>query len=321
MDLTAIVGTEAFHALPDAEKMKAMGQLFPGFTDLPPEEQAKGLAELGKYNPANQKKPVATIPAMTGEFTAPADPMSESLGMFQPENILSNIPSPSGIPGQIGRGMVKQLPIAGMVGGAAAGTALGGPLGPMTGPVGGILGGGIGAQAKGALEGYLGLEPTPPFLEAQRGVGKEMMAAGLAEAGGPILGKIAGKFTSPYAAGLEKKMAADPVVRQAQQMVGQGVPISPDVIYPSKVGRIADWVISNVWPANTIMASQRKQIFNMTVKIRDEFAAQYGAGATPKKMVDKFYDDFVAMAGGAGGDHTIAQGNGSHTEIIGEALC
>jgi hypothetical protein len=283
-----------FLGLPQSEQSKVLFSIDPHFAALPEMEQAKVLSGLV---PKTTAIPQTATTAPTYE-----DPMAaqaQSVAQFDPSILPSSEQfkqfgqDVQGLPGQFAKGVVEQLPIAGMV----VGGALGAPAGPI-GAVGGAgMGGAIGAGARGSIQSAMGWRTPPTLLGAMAEMGKEGMLGAGAEMAGPLLQPIANKIAGPFANYTKKVMAENALAKQGQQMVEQGIPISPDLISPSRTSKAVNWALDNLWPANSIMAGKRRMVYDAALQMKDSFAQDYGVGKTTKELTNKAWDDWAAMAG------------------------
>ena len=216
---------------------------------------------------------------------APTDPMAESLGMFQPGNLAPSMET-----------IKEQAPVAGAMVTAPFRTS------PILAPIAGM-----GASAAALMAGQ-GTEPmmqgqTPDVMAGSLGqfnapLGSFAVGAGSQALVGPV-NKILGKtITAPFAKLTEKTMAKNALAQTGQELVEQGIPISPDLISPSKTSRALNWTLENLWPANSIMASKRKEIYNAASQLKDQFAKKYGVGTTSKEITDTMWDNIFSSVGG-----------------------
>ena len=254
------------------------------------------------------------------------DITSASLGQFNPnmqmptqDQISQDLQKVPGEVSQFGRGLVENLPTAGMIAGGAIAGGAGGPLGPFTAPVGAGLGGAIGAGARGALKGYLGLGETPPVLPALGEMGKEGAMATTAEVGGPYMAKGIQKITSPFATMFENRIATDAVAREAQSLVeNQGARISPDVINPSKTANFFTWLTDKIFPANTVMARQRGNLPEIATALKDEFVASRGLYDVSKGKTGSVWDEWVNLAGGPEAPYAMPKTEQVLNQVMGQ---
>lgn len=221
-----------------------------------------------------------------------------------------------GIAGEITRGLIDQLPIAGMMAGGTAGAVLGGPLGMFSAPVGAGIGGGIGEAARGLINQTTGITPPQSDVENWKKIaGSAAMGAG-AEMGGPLIAKGIQKVTSPFAAGLEARMAAEPSIKAAQGLVEQGAPISPEVIAGTKTARFFDGMAEKLWPASAIMANRRQGLQKFAEGLKEEFVASRGLYDTSKGSVDAAWGKWAELAGGPEAQYSMPE----TTRILQDAL-
>jgi len=100
---------------------------------------------------------------------------------------------PMGLLEQFGRGMTKQLPLAGLLFGGGGGAILGGPPGAL---IGGTTMTGAGQAAKRLIETAMGWEEPKPLSEEYYDIGLEMKRGAEAEMAGGIAGPLLGKMVS-----------------------------------------------------------------------------------------------------------------------------
>jgi hypothetical protein len=232
--------------LPVSEQHKALSELLPGFKDLPEGEQIKGMAEImGKV-----QAPIQPIPQAPAE-----DPMAAQVGMIGQ----SDLPSIDKGQAQVAGAMITapfkstpiMAPISGM--GAAAGAILSG--GNETPPMGNI-------QQPDVMGASLSHFNAP--LDAF-GMG----VAG--EAGGQAVMGAAKKLLGPFAGTFAAKVAGSPETKAAQEMVEQGVPLSPGGYQPTKTSRAFQWIADNFMPGSLIVNKRRQEVSDAILKMRQEF--------------------------------------------------
>ncbi len=266
------------------------------------------------------KEPQSTggqlVDLSTIKLDSPIDPTAASLAQFQPEKM--ELPSAEefkqagqgaqNLPGQFARGIVGQLPVAGMI----AGGALGAPAGPL-GAVGGAgMGGAIGAGARGAIQSAMGWRTPPTLPGALQEMGKEgLMGAGAEMAGpiiagaGPLFGGIQ-KIISPYAKSTAARITADESTAAAQKLVETaGAQISPNVINPSRAANFFNRLTEGMWPASSIMAKQRGGLQEVADSLQQEFVANRGLFSTSRAGANAAWDNWVNLAGGSGAPYEL----------------
>jgi len=216
--------------------------------------------------------------------------------------------SSEGIGGQLGRGMLNILPMAGMLAGGAAGTMAGvGVMSPVLGAAGAGLGHGIGERAQKLLQTYLGLyEPkslTEEMKQTAKAVGTGTKAFMQGESGMKML-TMAG---APLAGQFAKSGTKGDTARLGQQMVEEGgMPLSPDLYAPSKPAKFMQWATDNIIPGGSIIANYRRKAVNDTIsQMRQDFVEAAGLPNpfTPlkeaKAVKNKAYENFIAEGSGA----------------------
>jgi hypothetical protein len=244
--LKDILSHPDFIGLPDSEKQKALTELIPGFGDLPQEEQMKGMAEImGRV-----AQPPAAIPAPAPSTT---DPTAASMGMFAPGNLtpsMETLREQAPVAGAMitapFRSNPIMAPIAGM-GSSAAALMAGQGVDPMQGQTPDIMAGSLGQFNA----------PLAPFL----------MGAG-AEAGGQALMGVAGKALAPFKESFAAKLASSPETKMAQELVDQGVPLSPGGYGGAKRFQ---WIADNFMPGSLIVNKRRQEVADAILKMRQEF--------------------------------------------------
>ena len=213
-------------------------------------------------------------------------------------------PVPPSIPAQIGRGLIEQLPMAGMVLGGVGGAA----LAPVVGaPIGAGLGAGVGQAAKGFLQETLGIRP--PQLPSQNigEIGKQTALGATTEVLNPYIAKGIQKVVSPFANLVGSRMAEDPTIQAAQNLVTKGAPISPDVIAGTKTSNFFNWLAEKVWPASAVMAKERGSLQDVANGLQQEFVQSRGLYNTSKGGVDQAWENWVNLAGGKEAPYELPQ--------------
>lgn len=201
--------------------------------------------------------------------------------------------------GEFGKGVVNQLPTVGMMAGGTIGTAAGGGvMSPVLGVAGAGLGAGIGAGARDWINEGLGITPPKSPAENWQNMGKEAAFGAGAEMAGPLISKGIQKVISPFAGKVTERMAADPSIKAAQDLVEKGAPISPEVIAGTKTSRFFDWLAEKIWPANAVMAGRRQSLQPLADGLKSEFVTSRGLYDTSKGGVNQAWENWVNLAGG-----------------------
>ena len=249
------------------------------FPDDMPHDQITKIIQEQVYK-------AAPISPGTSPVFSTEDPTAASLGMFQiPEAVtpsMETLKNQLPLAGAMITAPFKATPIlapiAGM--GASAGALL---AGQGTEPMGPTNAGDITADSLNQFNA-----PLKPFAV---GIGAQALA-------GPISKLFEKTITAPFAKYTEKSLAENALAKQGQELVEQGIQISPDLISPSRTSRALNWTLDNLWPANSIMASKRREVYNAAVAIKDEFAKKYGTGTTTKEATDAAWNNLFTNAGG-----------------------
>jgi hypothetical protein len=259
MNVKQILQDPNFQGLPEQERLKVLRTVDPMFAGLPEAEQFKVIGG-GK-------------PTASPEKTA-------------------------GIPELIGRGLIEQLPVAGMMAGGAIGTAAGG-LGAVPGAA---LGAGVGAAGRGLGRRLLG-EPVTAG-ENIADIAGAIPVGAMAEMGGQVLGKAVKGAFAPGRKWIETQLAQGGQARAAQELAAQGVPISPKHIAPSRTAKAVTWLAERFQPGKSIVDNYRRQTMDMLMEMRRNAVQQMGlppVGSMPlgaaKDQVSQVFSQFRHAAG------------------------
>jgi len=211
------------------------------------------------------------------------DVTAQSLGQFQQENLLPSLGT-----------LKEQAPIMGSMVTAPFKTS------PIMAPIAGM-----GASGAALIAGHGG-EPTGPTdIPDVMGASLNQFNAPLGpfalgfagEGGGQVALKGLQKAASPFAKYFDKTITENAAAKTAQDLVNQDIPISPDLIAPSRTSKRINWLLENLWPANSIMANKRKQIYDAATTMKNEFATEYGVGKTTAELRDQAFNSFTETAG------------------------
>lgn len=215
--------------------------------------------------------------------------------------------SSEGIGGQLAKGALNVLPMAGaLIGGATGVLAGGGIMSPVLGTAGTGLGYGIGERAQKLLQTYFGLyEPKSlkeEWKQTANAVGTGAKAFMQGESGTKML-TMAG---APLAGRFSKQTPEGDTARLGARMVEEGnMPISPDLYNPTPINKFLQWTTDNIIPGGNILANQKRQVVNKTIsQMRQDFVEAAGLPNpfTPlkeaKAVKNKAYETFIAEGSG-----------------------